>query len=193
MKANTRLTVFLAVIVGLTLGLGSAQAHLIQEMFHTGPVSGNPEWQHEWIAGVLEIPLDELFFLGKFGDDGPTIAEDPYDLLAGEFIQVSGYYSDEDRDALVSWNLMGTGWELAVVFVKNGLWHTLYSVSDDQVLASGDWEKVELDPSINRGAISHISFFGRQGTTSVPDGGMTVLLLGLALTGIFGVSRRIRT
>ncbi len=42
----------------------------------------------------------------------------------------------------------------------------------------------------NQGAISHVSLFGTQGTT-VPDGGATVGLLGIALMGIALLRRRL--
>ncbi len=91
----------------------------------------------------------------------------------------------------ISWDLTGTGYEVNYVLTKSGvipgtkehLYH-LYAVTADQVLVGGG--SVTVD---GLKGISHISFFGSTGS-SAPDGGLTLALLGLGLSGIWGFARK---
>jgi hypothetical protein len=66
-----------------------------------------------------------------------------------------------------------------------GMLYRFYGVSADETLI-GEGTVTFDDPV--RG-ISHISFFGSPGGNGVPDGGTTVMLLGVAL-GALGMARR---
>jgi hypothetical protein len=98
--------------------------------------------------------------------------------------------------AAIAWNLVGTGFELSYVFVKDGtldmgaqhLYH-LYGVDDLQALIGSGI--VTTDGAKD---ISHITFFGVAANgppNGVPDGGATVMLLGTALAGLGALRRRL--
>lgn len=91
-------------------------------------------------------------------------------------------------NATITWDLATSGFQLSYVLVKDGrdsntklfLYH-LYGVTADQVFDSNGGQFVTVNGSKG---ISHISFFGTAGSPAVPDGGSTVAMLSLALTGI---------
>jgi VPDSG-CTERM motif len=102
----------------------------------------------------------------------------------------------------ISWNLTGTGDQLNYVLLKDGSGtvndvtgqlYRLYQVSDDQKFASGGLQTVMIDQDSNGTpdkGISHITFFGSPGA-SVPDGGATAMLLGIALASLGAFRRRL--
>lgn len=90
--------------------------------------------------------------------------------------------------ATVSWNLTGTGDELLGVYVFGGSHANLYLVSGDELVSSGSAQSI-VTPLNNGGqtpGISHIVFLGESRTSSVPDGGSTIALLGAVLIGLAG-------
>ena len=171
----------------------SAKAHLILEGYFIDdrPATGEPGDELAWIADKLAIPAEDLSFLGRANGSGDNITDDPEYLFADGVVNIIDYFNTDVREAYLEWDLTGTGWELAAVFIKDGRWagDTLYSVTPDQVLMSSAEQIVTLTPYETRGGISHISLFGTRGT-SVPDGGVTLLMLGIGLLGV-GALRRL--
>jgi hypothetical protein len=149
-----------------------ASANLISE-FEGGLslVNANPETTLAWLQGYTGNSNLEIC------DNLPRINFDP---------AVNSYTA--------SWNLTGTGEQLAFVLAKDGavlnsgqppqLLYRLYSVPAGQsIVGSGT-------VSFTSGkAVSHVDFFCLPGTASVPDGGTTGMLLAMALGGI-GVAKR---
>ena len=169
----------------------TSDAHLILEGYYTfdeSPQGGSGE-EVLWIES--ELGLSGLVHLGKMMENGPE--SDPLNLFADGYITVSGYDNSDVDSAIVSWDLTGTGYRMAAVFVKDGqpAGATLYSVSFDQRYVSSGDQVVIMNPDAGgNGGISHISFFGLP-TKDVPDGGMTVVMLGCALAAIGLISRRL--
>jgi hypothetical protein len=103
---------------------------------------------------------------------------------------------DNNDNALISWDLGTSGFQLSYVFLKDGredpntgpfLYH-LYGVTPDSVFNSNGDQLVTINGLKN---ISFIAFFGVPGSPAVPEGGATIVLLGFALGGI-EVLRRLR-
>lgn len=110
--------------------------------------------------------------------------------------------------ATLSWDLTGTGMTLEAVAWKGGTLINGYSsnlgfywstVTDSQTIKSdGDTINLTIDLSPDfktANSWSHIAFYGTtQGQTppeNVPDGGTTLALVGIALTGIGLVRRKL--
>ncbi len=165
---------------------GVAKADLIDLGIRTvSSVIGNPTAEGNYIESDQGLSFD-LTYLNKF-DYGSGF--DNGGALVSSFFTVSPN-SGETANATISWDLTGTGFLLNYVFLKDGrdgdnfLYH-LYGVTADQTTIGGG------DVTINgRKGISHIAFYGSQGTTTtVPEGGATAALLGMALCGV-GLGRR---
>lgn len=92
--------------------------------------------------------------------------------------------SGEVANATVSWDLTGTGFQLSYVLLKNGtsggfhLYHLYGVAAGSGLIGSGSVTINGLK------GISHVSFFGTQGTAGVPEGGATIALLGIAMAGL---------
>ncbi len=95
--------------------------------------------------------------------------------------------------ANVSWNLTGTGKELYGIYIFGGSEANLYTVTTDERVSSGVNETLTISTPANNGgqipAISHILFLGTK-STSVPDTGSTVALLGMALLSFRGLKEK---
>jgi VPDSG-CTERM motif len=92
----------------------------------------------------------------------------------------------------VSWNLNASPFNLYAILLKGGgnTQPTVWVVGDNAQLKVGGPNTLSFSsPPVNGQSISHVTFYGARATTSVPDGGATVALLGLALGGL-GVGRR---
>jgi hypothetical protein len=88
--------------------------------------------------------------------------------------------------------LTGSGWGATYLLIKDGDvaggWlYRLYVVTDDQFLVGGG----TIDFELYDRQISHVTWFGTPGGT-VPDGGMTLTLLGSALFGLGLLRRKLR-
>ena len=93
-----------------------------------------------------------------------------------------------DNTLHVSWDMTGTGHVVCGFLTKDGkgnLVHYYSVTSPDQVVGSADL----IVPGNGAKALSHLDVFCCEGSTQVPDGGTTVILLGMALSGL-GVARR---
>ena len=93
-----------------------------------------------------------------------------------------------DNTLHVEWDMTGTGHVVCGLLTKDGKGNLirLYSVTaPDQVVGSADL----IVPGNGAKALSHLGVFCCEGGTQVPDGGTTVILLGMALSGL-GVARR---
>ena len=82
-----------------------------------------------------------------------------------------------------SWSLVG--FELFGVIAKNGQAMDVYSVNAGKRTAGS--AKIYGPDDKN---FSHISFFGKRGTTNVPDSGSSLILLGLGLGALGFIKRR---
>lgn len=90
--------------------------------------------------------------------------------------------------ANISWNFSTlSGWTMTFLLVEGDHWINLYAVPVNfQITDLGDL--VTLHDDIN---IDFISFVGRNpNSASVPEGGSTVVLMGLGLIGMLFVQRR---
>lgn len=122
-------------------------------------------------------------FIGKV----PTgIGEDdPYGFISRGLITVDPSLAVETREATLTWDLTGTGWELCAVLVKADGHYNVYAPDwESKVEGSGTVTAVRVGDKAY--GISHITFLGHH----VPDGGTTVLLLGMSLLGIGWIQRR---
>jgi hypothetical protein len=175
-------------MVALTSLVLQANAHLITpagNLFLAGPDS------EANMSTLLGTSVD-LLFKAEY-DDG---------VLGGTEGSFGSYFTItliDESHATLSWNLTGSGVELLGVAWKDGnlagqpgtagafLWS---AVSADQRIIGGP-DNVASVPVFN-GAISHISFYGRETTSRVPEGGSTAILLGLAMLGFGGVRRKLK-
>jgi hypothetical protein len=165
------------------LGLQQVQAHLLAptQFLTNGPI-GNPSDELAYLQNNSFLPATSQF-LFKQNNDGTT------DGNFGAFFTVTMVSGNTWN---VSWNLTGSGFTLDGVLIKDGsIPHTgqqlyrFYGVSpDEKLVGSGT---VTFDNPVKN--ISHISFFGSPGGGHVPDGGTTVMLLGVALSTL-GMARR---
>jgi len=167
-------------------------AHLLApfQFFTNGPI-GNPAAELNYLqthgGGSYQptfLPATSQF-LGKFENNG-TIENGAINISTYVTINmVSGNTWD------ISWNLTGSGFTLDGVLIKDGnvqssgMLYRFYGASADEALVGSG--TVTFDNPVKN--ISHISFFGSPGGVQVPDGGMAVMLLGVAL-GALGIARR---
>jgi hypothetical protein len=167
-------------------------AHLLApfQFFTNGPI-GNPAAELNYLqthgGGSYQptfLPATSQY-LGKFENNG-TIENGAINISTYVTVNmVSGNTWD------ISWNLTGSGFTLDGVLIKDGnvqgqgMLYRFYGVSADETLIGSG--TVTFDNPVRN--ISHITFFGSPGGGQVPDGGMTVMLLGAAL-GALGIARR---
>ena len=182
-----------AVLIAIAgMSLQQAQAHLLDphQFFTNGPI-GNPAAELNYLqtngGGSYQptfLPATSQY-LGKFNSGG-GIEDGAIDISAYVTINVVS-----PNSWVVTWNLTGSGFTLDGVLIKDGnvqgqgMLYRFYGVSADETLV-GKGTVTFDDP---RRSISHITFFGSPGGNGVPDGGTTVMLLGVAL-GALGMARR---
>jgi VPDSG-CTERM motif len=174
-----------AVIVAVAgLGLQHAQAHLLdpQQFFTNGPI-GNPSQELSFLQNTGALPGTSQF-LGKFENSG---AVEDGAINISQFVTLDMINANTWE---ISWNLTGSGFTLDGVLIKDGnvqgkgMLYRFYGVSaDEKLIGSGI---VTFDSPVR--GISHLTLFGSPGG-SVPDGGATVMLLGLGLSSL-GIVRR---
>lgn len=170
----------------LIFGVIAANADVIpvepDHVFLLDSVLGDPESEADWIEG--ETGASDLVYLWK--TDATDGAVGP-----GGF---SVSLNDPDAGtAQVSWDLTGSGFELYYILLKDGnvdgkFLYSLYGVSEDQRILSGGKQTVDFGDYEK--AISHISFFGKPGT-SVPEPSL-ILLLGIGLSVVSVTSIRFK-
>ncbi len=106
-------------------------------------------------------------YVTTFSNSAADPSDALIDYISGSFVGPTAYLLVKDGKQTPAWylfNLTLLGW--------NG--------TDDLVL-SGFWPA--------QGSISHVTLYGTTSTNRVPDGGMTISLLGSALVGL-GLLRR---
>lgn len=165
--------------VGLALLSVNANAHLVyMGEYQPNLPNANPDTELDWLKTLPGVPSDVEFL---FKDDGTINNPKNLDITVTGLDALTG---------TVSWDVSLSGWSIDYVLVKSGSGrdvggYNVYSVSADQRFVNllGD----EIVGPYNK-EISHVSIFGRPGGT-VPDGGLTAVLLGLALSGM-GATRR---
>jgi len=152
-----------------------------------------------WVAGVPSaqafieknqgLSRGSLTYLNSFQADTGTLADNG--TVDGSHFGVT--MTDGGVNGNVTWDLGTSGFQLSYVFVKDArdltnpsLSH-LYAVTSDDVFHSNGEQFVTLNGISN---IIYISFFGVAGNP-VPDGGPTLILLGLGL-GTIEFLRRFR-
>jgi hypothetical protein len=171
------------------LGLQQAQATIGFEFNHS-PFHGGQEERDYLVNNPDNLgftPLDSCCQYGgkveATGNGNPN--EDPFNLLANGKVTVS---QDSGTSWTITWNLGGTGFTMCGVLIKDGsIVHggpSLYSFYNTGETTTGTLT-VEFAEGRN---ISHLSFFVCNNGT-VPDGGTTVMLLGIALSGLGFVRR----
>jgi hypothetical protein len=163
----------------------NANAHLLDpvQFFTQGPI-GNPQQELEFLQNNGLLPATSQF-LGKFESNG-NIENGAIDI--SQFVTINVVSGNTWE---ISWNLTGSGFVLDGLLVKDGnvqgqgMLYRFYGVSADETLIGSG--TVTFDDPVRD--ISHITFFGSADGVQVPDGGMTVILLGAAL-GLLGIARR---
>jgi hypothetical protein len=173
--------VFIVAVIGMlmALGVGQAQATL------TGPYPGTPDATDNEdimsaLLGTIVVELDK----DEFNDGVPPADNEP-PLIVELF---SEYVAD------VSWDLTSLGLEAWAVAVKDGGgvgspppgW-VYYTVEPDQRIVGGG--SVDTFATFQRGAISHISLYGKR-NGQVPEPA-AILLIGVGLIGVAVVGRRV--
>jgi VPDSG-CTERM motif len=116
-----------------------------------------------------------------------------FDLTGGGTVTITlGQEVSGQNNVTVTFDLTGTGQVICGFLVKDGNAHNafIYTVSADEGTTGTFTLLVPLTGSGQFGTLSHLDIFCCPGgTTGVPDGGTTVMLLGAGLTGL-GVVRR---
>lgn len=183
MKISTLISVAL-------LGLAwQASANLVDLGLKTLPSGlGDPSGEAAWIQTELSLSSTPIY-LNKINQPptgGPAVWDNTGAVDSSHFTAPTTLGTTAD----ISWNLTGTGYELNYVLVKDGvddnklfLYH-LYGVTADQVLVGAGSVTIN-----GQKGISHISFYGNTGASG-PDGGLTLALLGLGLSGVWGFARK---
>lgn len=154
----------------------SAQAGIyhIDSIVLSGPL-GSPESEAAWIND-------------NYNDDADVSFIWKTDTGTNAFITVDNFTGGDSFSADVQWNFGGSGNGLAYILLKSGEdSYTLYGVYEDQFTSSDGIINIMADEGF-KNAVSHISFFGREGT-SVPEPSL-IMLLGLGLGAVSLVSRR---
>src|SRR5687768_3992448 len=175
-------------MVAFTSLVLQANAHLITPggtLVYNGPDSEATMSDH--------LNTDVILLFKQEYDDG---------IRGGSEGSYGSYFTitlTDESHATIRWNLAGAGIELLGVAWKDGnvagqpgtgdayLWS---AVSDDQSIVGGP-DQIATIPIFN-GAFSHISFYGRETTRQVPEGGSTAIMLGLALLGFGGLRRKLQ-
>ncbi len=197
-----------------------AQAHLTGPTL--GPIAGpgslnkndNPTSVME-VLGLSPLVLTELWKwetddsdLSSIGDtDVTSIFSDKSRFRA----LLSGYTTEPSSNAIVKWDLTGTGYELAAVVAKDGkgtdgIYWQAYGVSAGELIQSSNWDSGsalvfpdlthEIVTPPGSGAISHITAYGYISSSEIPEvpEPSLGLLLGISLIGLVGAGavRRIK-
>lgn len=188
--------VMTGILTVLLLAAGAANAHLIHlEAFVLSKPLGSPSSEALVIATREGLGAGTLAYLNKLefddGWDGSGVAD------ASWFdVDFTVFKDDDDDDPVggeVEWNLTGSGYQLSYMLLKSGkASYNLYGVSDDQILRNTGPAAEYFDNNNVKFAISHVSFYGQMtpSTTSVPDGGFTLALLGIGIAGIGLLKRK---
>jgi len=136
------------------------------------------------------LPPGTLTYLNAFDGDSGTFFNNG--AVDGSHFDVT--LTDGGVNGLVSWDLGTTGFQLSYVFLKDGagsrtgpFFYHLYGVSPDQFFNGLD-QFVTVNGIRN---ITYIAFYGVPGSPTVPEGGMTIILLALGLVAV-ELTRRLR-
>ena len=185
MKLGLRLFAVTVLALGLAV---SAQALTITPasgVLNTSRWMGDQTSQSEIntaIAGIIGSSTE----LYKQDVGGPETG-----ALATSYSTAFFNSATDPEDATITW--VGGAWvgTVAYALVKDGdnspAWY-LFNLT-----TIGPWDGKDTltfqDFWVGNGAISHVALYG---TTSVPDGGSAVMLLGAALMGLAGVRRMLK-
>lgn len=177
----------------------AAQAHLVDAGYALLPTQ-DPK---NTLAPLRTLTgLANLEYLAKNNQGGST--EDGAISYANHF---SVTYSADAKSATITWDLESVDFDLRYVVIKDGIpqgggdkYYHLYSVTPSQykVDATGASVVFNLDgvPEVEPGEtpytqreISHISFYG-VASQAVPDGGLTLAMLGVGILGLGVMARK---
>ena len=132
-----------------------------------------------YIEADQGLPPGTLVYLNAFDEDDGF-----YNNGAVDSSHFDVTLTDGNVNGNVSWDLTGTGYQLSYVLLKDGheggsyLYH-LYGVTADEVFNSDGDQFVTVN---GVRYITYLSFFGVP--SSVPEAGMTLVLLGIALCAL---------
>jgi len=120
------------------------------------------------------------------------------DVGGGESGSLSGSYSTsfansptDPQDATITYDGGSIVGPNAWMLVKDGIANPGWYLFDLTALGWDGMETLELVGFWpDQGAISHVTLYGTPGSTSVPDGGATGILLGSGLLGLGWFARR---
>lgn len=187
MKPQKYLIVAFAVALAC---IGQANGSVIDlgtRLLRLGP--GGPAAGASFIEMDQGLPPGSLVYLNRFQTDTNDFTNDG--AVDGSHFGTT--LTDDDANATISWDLSNTGFQLSYVFLKDGrtgnggpvLYH-LYGITPDEVFNSMGNQFVTINGT---NPITYLTFFGVPGSPTVPDGGTTLLLLGLAF-GVLELTRR---
>lgn len=151
------------------------QTSVPQILAAIAPITGSaPELYKSDVSGSSGVGADSGTFNSSYNTTFSNTAADPSDALikyvSGSSISSNpAYLLVKDGNQSPAWylfNLTALGWNGTADLKLTGFW-----------------------PS--NGAISHVSIYGNGGTTRVPDGGVTVALLGVSLLGLGAIRRKL--
>ena len=183
----------LTVIAALALIGTAAQAHLVDEGYYLWPAS-DPK---DTLPELEDLTGLDLTYLAKNNRDGGTL-ENGAITYANHFT-VS--YSADGKSATLTWDLNDVEFDLRYVLIKDGIpngnskYYHLYSVTESQykedIQGASVVFNVAGEPTAGetQREISHISFYGVP-SQAVPDGGLTLAMLGVGILSLGVITRR---
>ncbi len=169
----------------------TVEANLIDAPNGLGPIAGNDD-----PSGIQTIffpggtPVIELLYKAEYDDgvfdkdEGLFAAGGP----SGPNFTITGLSGSSDDTATISWDLSTTDFFLTAVVWKGSSSWVYSGVAADQTKVGGPHD---INMSLlNNSAISHIAFYGFEGSTDVPDTGTTLALLGIGMMALALVRRK---
>jgi hypothetical protein len=192
MKSTTRYVLkTAAAALAFACFVSQTQADLIDlgERTLTTPLTGLSAAQ-AYIEMDQGLPPGTLTYFNSFDSD---VGWRNNGALDSSYFGVT--LSMDETTAAVNWDLSTSGFQLSYVFLKDGrekngtdYHYHLYGVTPDEVFQSMGDQTVEID---GIRLINYVAFFGVPGSPNVPEGGATLILLGIGL-GTIELMRRIR-
>jgi len=130
--------------------------------------------------------------LGITGYSHPLYKATPGSPVAEEGVLAGSYetvFDDDNSDAVIEYVAGDIVGPIAYLLVKDGRQQPAWYLFNLTGLGWDGMEKIEVQGFWpNQGEISHVSLYGNR--TGVPDGGTTMMLVGMAMIGL-GALRRV--
>lgn len=153
----------------------------------TQPASNGDSQMTDWVNAVINDPNCIVEIIGKW--TSPSSFSNFASGLSASNFSVTPGGSQGAKNALITWDLTGTGWGLYAVTGHQGgnpnqvLQYNINTVINGNYVSS----QGTIEAPGNQNGWSNIIFFGKR--VEVPDSGTTLALLGAALLGVIGFRR----